>query len=132
MKARCILEQSRAIPAFDAYLQCRIKLIRELGRYYAECTLDQDFRPGFSGPCTAPDGADDCSSRAGVCDRAFYCADGTFNLTGRCDFNWDCADRADERGCPAFICGDELIDRELVCFAAVLSRRLRPSALRAQ
>jgi len=45
MQARCIFDRSRELPGFDEYLRCRAKLVREVGRDYAECAMGKNTRP---------------------------------------------------------------------------------------
>ena len=117
-QARCILEQSQAVPGFDAYLRCRTKGARDLGRAYASCPdggmLSLTDAGVYCDPTTAPQGAIDLISGQ-LCKRSFYCADGTFTMTGRCDQKLDCPDGADERGCREFVCGDVLVSAALEC-----------------
>jgi len=116
MQARCIFDRSRELPGFDEYLRCRTKALRESGRDYAECAMGTKTVPDAPGllACTAPDSVQGLLAGNG-CEAAFYCADGTFVRQGRCDFNLDCSNSDDERGCGHFICGDKLIDPYLAC-----------------
>ena len=115
MQARCILDRSREVPGFDEYLRCRTKLVRDVAPGYVECAMGTStIPPPIPGPCDASDSVKSLLGGAG-CEAAFYCADGRFTQKGRCDFTFDCSDRADERGCGHFICGEKLIDPELAC-----------------
>jgi hypothetical protein len=129
MPARCILQLSRDVPGFEEYVRCRIKLVREYGRGWAECAKDMGIptRPdaGAAASCTASD--DVVTLLLGLnCMSAFYCADGTLAMHGRCDFVADCPDLADERGCGHFICGDKLIDPFLACDPSTCSATFTP------
>ena len=64
--------------------------------------------------CTAPESTQNLLLGF-TCQAAFYCADGTFAMTGHCDYKLDCADGADERGCGHFLCGDKLVGMLDVC-----------------
>ena len=114
-ESRCILDETRSVSGFDDYLRCRTKGLREVGQDYAECAMGINTRPG-PGPntCTASPTAQNLLAGVG-CERAFYCADGTVAMTGRCDYVVDCADGADEHGCGELVCGDELIDPGQAC-----------------
>ncbi|HYQ28546.1 MAG TPA: hypothetical protein VER04_15050, partial [Polyangiaceae bacterium] len=50
-----------------------------------------------------------------TCRAAILCSDGKFQQTGRCDFQFDCSDGGDERGCLELLCGDKLIDAFYAC-----------------
>lgn len=127
MQARCILQVSRDVPGFDEYLRCRIKRIRTYGKVWAECAMGKDTRPDFNSvpACTASEDVQ-VLLVGGTCSSAFYCADGTFAMHGRCDFVEDCPDLADERGCGHFICGDKLIDPGEACDSTVCSATFTP------
>jgi len=126
MPARCILQLSRNLPGFDEYVRCRIKMIRTYGKAWAECAMGKDTRPDINVlACTASD--DVMALLTGsTCWNAFFCADGTFAMHGRCDFVADCPDLADERGCGHFICGDKLIDPASACDLRVCSATFTP------
>lgn len=117
-QARCILEQSRAVPGFDTYVQCMAKQTRDNGRGYLPCT-NGTFDPAVvPNPTTCPvPPSDDVSDLlpGNRCTAAFTCSDGTATWTGHCDQKLDCPDGADERGCSDFICGDTLVYRDYVC-----------------
>jgi hypothetical protein len=115
MEARCIYDLSRNVPGFDDYLRCRIKAVRLYGQYAASCVPGMSLIPPPPLPtCTAPDSTQNLLFGL-TCEAAFYCADGTFAMTGHCDYKLDCADGADERGCGHLVCGGELIDPSVAC-----------------
>jgi len=129
VRARCILEESRDVPGFDAYLQCYTKLARDVGRGYANC-MDAMIGPDpYGDPTTC---LQDSSAPPGFgllfdgCQSAFSCSDGTFTSSGRCDLKVDCSDGADEHGCGDFICGDVLVDAGDVCSPGVCSLDVTP------
>jgi hypothetical protein len=126
MEARCILDRSRSIPGFDDYLRCRIKVVRASGQYEASCVTGMNLIPPPPVPaCTAPDSTQNLLY-GNTCQAAFYCADGTFAMTGRCDYKLDCADGADERGCGFILCGDKVVDPTDACTATVCSASFTP------
>lgn len=121
-KARCVADRSQAIAEFDAYLRCNLKNLRDVARVQAQCFLDTP-PVTFMYMCEYSAEADDLL-RSGSCDNAFFCDDGRFTETGRCDKRVDCTDWEDERNCadlfgvdlllwdneilyPAYACGTE-------------------------
>jgi hypothetical protein len=69
--------------------------------------------PGFN-TCTASPTTQNLLAGSG-CEQAFYCAGGAGAKATRCDYNVECADGADERGCGEFVCGNMLVDPGSVC-----------------
>lgn len=60
------------------------------------------------GIMNCPNGEDEASycGESGICEKdQFMCKDGTcINSMGRCNLNYECADKSDEKDCPALQC----------------------------